>query len=282
MKKLLLTTSLLMTALSVNAAPYDYEYLTVAPEEKAQTGENAATLGRIFEALFAQDWEAIDALYADNYVQHNPDMKDGKAGVIELFSNLNYETLVYEPVLQMAEGPYVIAMSKLQFAPDQPMLKVVDINFIRDGVSREHWDIIAPVADADQEFAVSEAIKEVDANTQEANKARVAEFINVVFNQGEVARTAEFIAADYIQHGEGEDGVDAVIEDAKTRFAGAEVDIKRLVSTGDLVLVHSRVTAGGKDFARVDIWRVDGELLTEHWGVMQAVPDEMNHRNGIF
>ncbi len=282
MKKLILAASLAMTTTLAHAAPYDYEYLTVAEAEKADTADNAATLGAIFQALFAQDWDAIGELYADNYVQHNPDMNDGKEGVIELFSSLNYETLVYEPVLQIAEGPYVVAFSKLQFAPDQPMLGVVDINFIRDGKSREHWDIIQPVEDAEKAFAVSAPMADVDSATQNANKERVAEFINVVFNQGEVDRVEDYIAEDYIQHGMGEDGIEAVKADAKERFAGAEVDIKRIISSGDLVLAHTRVTAGEKDFARVDIWRVNGEKLTEHWGVMQEVPEEFAHNNGMF
>lgn len=129
------------------AAPHDYEWLRVHPEELHQTEDNIATLGQIFGAIYAQDWAALRGLYATNYVQHNPDMSDRVDGVIELFSALDFSTLVYEPVMQIAEGPYVIAFSRLQFAPDQPMLGVVDINFVRDGKSREHWDIIQPVTD---------------------------------------------------------------------------------------------------------------------------------------
>ena len=266
------------------AAPYDHEWLRVHPDELATTEANVATLGQIFGAIYAQDWDALRGLYAPNYVQHNPDMADRAEGVIELFSSLDFSTLVYEPVMQIAEGPYVIAYSRLQFAPDQPLLGVVDINFIRDGQSREHWDIIQPVADAEKFLGISAAPTPTDRATIEANKERVAEFINVVFNQGNAEAARDYIGTTYIQHGAGADGVEAVIEDARTRFVGASVDIKRIVAQDDLVLVHSRVTAGPnhKDFARVDIWRVTDGLLSEHWGLMQPVPDEMRHRNGMF
>ena len=274
----------LAVATPANAAPIDYEWLRVHPEELQQTEANIATLDQIFGAIYAQGWDALRGLYAANYVQHNPDMADRVDGVIELFSSLDFSTLVYEPVMQIAEGPYVIAFSRLQFAPDQPMLGVVDINFIRDGQSREHWDIIQPVANAEDFFAISAPAPPTDRAKIEANKDRVADFINTVFNGGNTEAARDFIAPGYIQHGQGDDGVEAVIEDARTRFAGAEVDIKRIIAQDDLVLVHSRVTAGPDhtDFSRVDIWRVTDGMLTEHWGLMQPVPDGMRHRNGMF
>ena len=287
-----LKTVLLSSAIAISAsismaqtnlpAPFDYEFLTVNPDELVSTQENMATLGKIFESLFSQNWEEMSKLYADNYVQHNPDMNDGKEGVIELFKNLNYEQLVYQPVLQLAEGPYVVAMSKLQFAPDQPMLGVVDINFIREGKSREHWDIIMPVEDAEKFFAVSKESTPHDQSTVDSNKALVADFVNVVFNQRQHDKAREYIGETYVQHGEGNDGVEAVIEDAKTRLASVEVDMKRIIGMNDLVLLHSRVTSEGKEFSRVDIWRVEDKKLTEHWGLMQAVPEEMKHNNGMF
>jgi len=266
----------------VQAAPYDHEFLRVHPDELIATGANVDTLGQIFGAIFAQDWDAMAALYADNYVQHNPDMMDRKEGVIELFKALDYASLVYQPVLQIAEGPYVVAMSKLQFAPDQPMLGAVDINFIRDGQSREHWDIIMPVEDVDKFFGVSRESVPTDQATVEANKDMVAKFLNTVFNLGEVDRIPEFVAEQYVQHGAGENGRGAVIDDARTRFAGAEVDIKRIIGQNDLVLAHTRVTAGSRDFSRVDIWRVTDGMLSEHWGIMQPVPHEQRHPNGMF
>ena len=164
--------------------PVDHEYLTAGAAELGETDKNVATLQAIFQAIFKQDWQAIRSLYDSQfYTQHNPDMKDKVEGVIELFQSLDYKTLVYEPVLQIAEGPYVAVLSKLQFAPNQPTLAVVDINFIRDGKSREHWDIIQPFKGPNGsgrtpfDIVMKDTVK-TDQKTVDANKRLVADMIN--------------------------------------------------------------------------------------------------------
>lgn len=268
-------------------APWDYEYLTVHEDELSQTETNRQTLEQIFKNIFAQDWAMLGKLYADNYVQHNPDMRDGKEGVIELFKSLNYEKLVYQPTMSIAEGPYIVALSKLQFASDQPEMAVVDINFIREGKSREHWDIIMPTKGKNAagrtlfESAITDTVK-VDRATVNANKQLVANVINEVFNRKQVDKIPHYFSDTYYQHGMGKDGYESVMQDVKERFTDAQVDIKRIVAENDLVLAHSRLTTQQKDFSRVDIWRVRDNKLVEHWAVMQPVPDKMQHRNGMF
>lgn len=268
--------------------PVDYEYLTVAPEERAQTMDNVRVLQNIFQAIFKQDWESMRSFYDPQYyTQHNPDMRDKVEGVIDLFKSLDYTKLVYQPVLQIAEGPYVVALSKLQYAPGQPEMAVVDINFIRDGKSREHWDIIqvhnGPNGSGRTPFDVvmKDDVK-VDSSTVEANKRLVAQMINEVFNRKQANKVKQYVGEPYYQHGMGKDGWEDVVRDISERFTDVRVDIKRIIGQKDLVLAHSRVFSGGKEFARVDIWRVRQAKMVEHWGVMQAVPQEMKHRNGMF
>ncbi len=266
----------------------DHEYLTVSATELGETHKNVATLQSIFQAIFKQDWLAIRSLYDDQfYTQHNPDMKDKVEGVIELFQSLDYKSLVYEPVLQIAEGPYVAVLSKLQFAPNQPTMAVVDINFIRDGKSREHWDIIQPFKGPNGsgrtpfDIVMKDAVK-VDQQTVDANKRLVADMINEVFNRKQPEKVRQYIGEPYYQHGMGKDGYEDVVRDISERFPDVRVDIKRIIGQNDLVLAHARVFGLGKEFSRVDIWRVRDKKMVEHWGVMQPVPDKMQHRNGMF
>ena len=53
---------------------------------------------------------------------------------------------------------------------------------------------------------------------------------------------------------------------------------------GDLVVlhVHSQPTAGAAGNAIVDIFRVEGGKIVEHWDVIQPVPDTAAHQNGMF
>lgn len=55
----------------------------------------------------------------------------------------------------------------------------------------------------------------------------------------ELFAACNFTAPSYSRRGEGADGVDAAIADAHNRFAGAAVDIKRIVAQNDLLLVHA-------------------------------------------
>ncbi|MFC3612829.1 nuclear transport factor 2 family protein [Lutimaribacter marinistellae] len=271
-----------LTATAATTAPADHEYLTVHPAELPRTDANIATLDRIFEAIFARDWNAMRALYSDNYVQHSLYMEDGKEGVIDLFRGLDYNQMVYEPVLRIAEGPYVTMMSKLKFNAGAPMMVAIDLNFIRDGQSREHWDILMPVKDAEKAFGIALETQPEPQDVVDQNKLRVADFINTVFNASGADKVRDFVSGDYVQHGTGGDGPDALIEDVKTRFVGAEVDIKRIIGQNDLVLAHSRVFIGGKQFARADIWRLRDGMMVEHWAAMEPVPTEYRNPNSMF
>ena len=269
------------------AAPYDYEYHLVHPQELPDTEANLVVLNLILAALGSEDWEAVDALYADNYVQHNPMMRDRKEGLIELFESFDLTKLIYKQVMKMAEGPYVITKSLARITPDDPFVIIFDINFIRDGKSREHWDIIMPVKGPnksgrtlfDSEF---EDLGDVSQIQVDANKGVVADYINVVVNGRNLDAVADFIVEDYVQHDvDGEDGRQAVI-DALEAMTDVEYDIKRIVGQGDKVLAHSRVFADGRAYAHVDLWRVRDGKLVEHWGATQPVPDEPRNRNGMF
>lgn len=270
------------------AQSVDHEYLMVSAAELGDTDKNVATLQAIFQAIFKQDWQALRSLYDEQfYTQHNPDMKDKVEGVIELFQSLDYKALTYKPVLQIAEGPYVAVLSKLQFAPNQPPMAVVDINFIRDGKSREHWDIIQPFTAANGsgrtpfDIVMKDTVK-TDQATVDANKRLVAEMINEVFNRKQPGKVRQYIGEPYYQHGMGKDGYEDVVRDISERFPDVRVDIKRIIGQNDLVLAHARVFGMGKEFSRVDIWRVRDNKMVEHWGVMQPVPEKMQHRNGMF
>ena len=56
-----------------------------------------------------------------------------------------------------------------------------------------------------------------------------------------------------------------------------------LDADGDLVWLHVRTTTGdGKPLAIVDIFRVEGGRIVEHWDVIQPVPERAANENGMF
>lgn len=128
----------------------------------------------------------------------------------------------------------------------------------------------------------------IPENVQEKNKRIVIEFYTLAFNQHEpLAAAKRYLAENYIQHNphvaDGRKGfIDAFAGD--TLPDESTTDFKRFIAEGDLVVVHSHGKANPADrgVAIVDIFRVEGELITEHWDVGQKVPETSKNNNTMF
>ncbi|MBC7458512.1 MAG: nuclear transport factor 2 family protein [Bdellovibrionaceae bacterium] len=128
----------------------------------------------------------------------------------------------------------------------------------------------------------------VGENTQEKNKRIVTEFYNMAFNEHQpVAAANKYLAESYIQHNPHvADGRKGFIEafSGDTGSDTSTTEFKRFISENDLVVVHSHGKQNPQDrgVAVVDIFRVDGDLITEHWDVGQKVPETSKNNNTMF
>jgi predicted SnoaL-like aldol condensation-catalyzing enzyme len=92
----------------------------------------------------------------------------------------------------------------------------------------------------------------------------------------------------YIQHNPlAETGRDAAIKFLEPFFAthpDIHYTIARIMADGNLVAVHSHgvFAAGERGIAVVDILRVEGCKVMEHWDVAQPVPEKSANTNGMF
>jgi predicted SnoaL-like aldol condensation-catalyzing enzyme len=116
---------------------------------------------------------------------------------------------------------------------------------------------------------------------EDRNKALVLEAFDALFNQRDFAAAERFWSPDYIQHSAhiapGRDGLFNLIKAAPPdmRYENALI-----VANGDIVMLHGRFSNVGQpaDWIVVDVVRLEGSLLAEHWDVIQ---DEVTAEESI-
>ena len=123
---------------------------------------------------------------------------------------------------------------------------------------------------------------------EEANRRLVTAFYDGVFNRHDVARASEVVADSYIQHNPGVPTGKAPFVDYFTGYfrdhPQARSRIVHSATDGDLVFlhVHSTETPADRGRAIVDIFRVTNGKITEHWDVVQPVPEPTANTNTMF
>ena len=120
------------------------------------------------------------------------------------------------------------------------------------------------------------------------NLAIATEMYNTVIVPFDSAHLDRFFPSDYIQHSnladDGREGLKTFLDEAKTRFPNAKIEIRRAFADGPYVIFHvwGRLEEGGPASAIVDIFRLEGGLIREHWEVIQEIPGAVQHGNGPF
>ena len=98
----------------------------------------------------------------------------------------------------------------------------------------------------------------------------------------------DYIRPDYIQHSSlAAPGVQSLKDwlDARAKDSPDAVQtIHRSFADGDHVIVHVHVARwpGDPGFAVVDIFRMEGGMIAEHWDVLQEVPTDPVNTNSMF
>jgi predicted SnoaL-like aldol condensation-catalyzing enzyme len=124
---------------------------------------------------------------------------------------------------------------------------------------------------------------------EQSTKDMVTAFYKMVFYEHKVAEAFKtYVGASYKQHNPlVPDGIEPSVAFLSKRFETnpqAINEMKRIIADGDLVAVHvhSRLNDADRGRAIVDIFRVEGGRIIEHWDVIQPVPENAQNSNTMF
>lgn len=111
--------------------------------------ENKANAQAFYDLMFNQcrPREAVEKYVGDDYIQHNPEVGDGKEAFIEYFNRMNaeYPGKVTHFIRAVAEGDLVVLHCH-QIWPDNLEYAGMDIfRFDDAGKIVEHWDVLQVV-----------------------------------------------------------------------------------------------------------------------------------------
>ncbi|KPF93341.1 hypothetical protein IP81_03715 [Novosphingobium sp. AAP83] len=124
-------------------------------------------------------------------------------------------------------------------------------------------------------------------------KQVVSQFMDEFYVQKKVRSSFEkWVDPGYIQHNPfaatGRDAAIAFLEPFVANNPGQKTKIHRIIADGNMVAVHSHGwnedgdAAAKRGFAVVDIFRVQGCRVMEHWDVLSPVPETAANSNTMF
>jgi predicted SnoaL-like aldol condensation-catalyzing enzyme len=106
------------------------------------------------------------------------------------------------------------------------------------------------------------------------------------FVRGNIDILRTLLHEDFVEHSPGNpSGREAFIEFiANAPVAGARLELKRVIADEQHVVMYYHMVPPDDErgTAVVDIWRFQGDVIVEHWDVVQPVPDPQETPNGML
>lgn len=93
------------------------------------------------EVFNAHDLEPIPRYVAEDYIQHNPTVAQGRQGFTEFCQRFFKGKAKHEIILCVAEDDIVVVFMEVTFA-DGSAARVTDIYRLENGMLAEHWDCL--------------------------------------------------------------------------------------------------------------------------------------------
>ena len=251
--------------------------------------QRKASIRHLLEAIETGDPAAVAVVDEAQYIQHNPQTREGSEGLAELFARLAKSNPSVNIVRIFADGDFVFAHTEYDFSTRRIGFEV--FRFERERAV-EHWDNIQPRRGPNPSghTMVDGPSEATDLGQTEANRALVRALVQEVLIERQHDRMGRYVDAEgLIQHDpELADGM-AAWRDALASTTEDEpvVDYRRLhrvLAEGSFVLAVSEGARAGQHTAFYDLFRIASGKVAEHWNTVEAVApaSEWKNNNGKF
>jgi len=120
----------------------------------------------------------------------------------------------------------------------------------------------------------------------EDNKKLVADMYQELFGDKNIGAADKYIIENYIQHNplvaDGREALKTALSQWFKNAPKEKIDIQHLAADGEYVYIHTRSVRGDKTFSVIDIFRIEGDKIAEHWDVIQEVPVNAANDHPMF
>lgn len=119
------------------------------------------------------------------------------------------------------------------------------------------------------------------------NKELVSTAYQRIFGDLDSNAVEEFMSENFIQHNptivDGQEGVKALVNMLTAQGVPKQkIEFKHIIAEGDIVILHSRYEMAGNEWRFIDIYRIENDMLVEHWDAMMPMPEQRANNNSMF
>jgi predicted SnoaL-like aldol condensation-catalyzing enzyme len=231
---------------------------------------------------------AFNSFVSADYIQHNPGLPDGPAAAVTALSPMFHKAGSQFDIKHiLVDGDMALIHLLGKGDPESPGGAVADLYRLSSGHVVEHWDVIQAVPPGSSPLA-SQPYEPSKIDQTAQNRAIMRQFANELYEKKQVASTYQkFVAADFVDHSPGRAGNrDSAIAALVPLFATPDATfvVHHLLVDNDFAAVHYRGQLGPKSHAVavVEIFRLRGGKIVEHWDTFQSIPDTSHNSHPMF